>query len=72
MFTGHPGYPDGLTVQFPPGLMSGTVFTVEGKGMPRRSESGHGNLLCSIRVTVTDAEREKLTSQSALIRGIFT
>ena len=72
VFTGHPGYPDGLTVQFPPGLMSGTVFTVEGKGMPRRSESGHGNLLCSIRVTVTDAEREKLSSQSALIRGIFT
>jgi len=72
VFSGHPGYPDGLTVQFPPGLMSGAVFTVEGKGMPRRSESGHGNLLCSVRVVVTDVEREKLTSQAAAIRSIFT
>ena len=71
-FNGHPAYPDGLTVTFPPGIMSGSVYTVDGKGMPRRPESGHGNLLCSVRVVVSDVEREKLSAQSALIRGIFS
>jgi DnaJ family protein A protein 2 len=71
-FMGHPAYPEGLTLSFPPGLMSGTVFTVEGKGMPRRPEGGHGNLLCSVRVVVSDAERERLVSQSAAVRAIFT
>lgn len=68
---GHPGYPDGLVVDIPPGLMSGTTFTVEGKGMPRRPEGGHGTLLCHIRVVVSDSEREKLTSQSVMLRAIF-
>ena len=68
---GHPGYPDGLVVDLPPGLMSGTTHVVDGKGMPRRPEGGHGNLLCHIRVVVTDAEREKLASQSVMLRAIF-
>jgi len=71
-FTGHPAHPDGLVITFPPGIMSGGVHTVDGKGMPRRPESGHGNLLCSVRVVVSDVEREKLSAQSALIRAIFT
>ena len=71
-FTGHPGYPEGLVVTFPPGIMSGNVYVAEGKGMPRRPEGGHGNLLCAVRVVVGDSEREKLVAQSALIRAIFT
>lgn len=70
-FTGHPAHPEGLSISFPPGIMSGTMYTVEGKGMPCRPEGGHGNLLCAVRVSVTESEKEKLTSQSALIRGIF-
>ena len=69
---GHPGYPDGLLVDLPPGLMSGTTHVVDGKGMPRRPEGGYGNLLCHIRVVVTEGEREKLTSQSVMLRAIFT
>ena len=69
---GHPGYPDGLVIDLPPGLMSGTTHVVDGKGMPRRPEGGHGNLLCHIRVVVTDAEREKLTSQSVMLKAIFS
>jgi len=67
---GHPGYP-GLVVDLPPGLMSGTTHVVDGKGMPRRPEGGYGNLLCHIHVSVTDAEREKLASQSVMLRAIF-
>ena len=71
-FTGHPAYPDGLSITFPPGLMSGTIFTVEGKGMPRRPEGGCGTLLCSVRVVVSDAERERLTSHAEQVQAIFT
>jgi DnaJ-class molecular chaperone len=70
-FSGHPGYTEGLVLNLPPGIMSGTTYSAEGKGMPRRPDGGHGNLLCSVKVVVTEAEREKLNSQSALIRGIF-
>jgi DnaJ-class molecular chaperone len=69
--TGHPGFTEGLVIDLPAGLMSGTTHTIEGKGMPRRPEGGHGILLCHIRVVVTDAEREKLGSQTAMLRAIF-
>jgi molecular chaperone DnaJ len=72
---GHPGFaePDGLIIELPPGLMSGTTHTIEGKGMPRlgKEAGGYGILLCHIRVVVSEVEREKLRSQSAMLGAIF-
>jgi DnaJ family protein A protein 2 len=68
---GHPGYPEGLDVQIKPGFMSGEVLVVEGKGMACRG-GGFGNLVCHIGVKVTDQEREKLSSQSIMLKAIFS
>lgn len=70
--SGHPGYPDGLSVTLRPGLMSGESMTVEGKGMPLRGGSGFGNLVCHITVAVSEQEREKLSSQSVMLKAIFS
>ncbi len=69
---GHPGYPEGLPVTLKPGLMTGDVFGVEGKGMPIREKGGFGSLVCHIAVKVTEQEFEKLSSQSMLIKAIFS
>jgi len=69
---GHPAHSDGLVVDIPPGVMSGTTHTVEGKGMPQRQSGGYGNLVCHITVVLTDSEKEKLRSQTTMIRSLFT
>jgi DnaJ-class molecular chaperone len=69
---GHPGYPNGLTVEIPPGKMTGTTHIVEEKGMPKRGTQGYGTLECHIMVTITDMEKERLEKQSVLIRTLFT
>ncbi len=69
--SGHPGYPDGLQVILKPGWMSGETMIVEGKGMTRR-EGGYGNLACHITVKVTEQEKEKLASQSIMLKAIFS
>jgi DnaJ family protein A protein 2 len=68
---GHPGYPDGLVVELPPGIMSGEVFVIEKKGMPKR-EGSYGNLACHVSVKPTEQEREKLSSQSVMLKAIFS
>jgi DnaJ family protein A protein 2 len=66
---GHPG-DAGLKVTLPPGLMSGTSFTVAEKGMAT-SSGKFGDLVCHITVTVKPDELEKLKTQSTMLRAIF-
>jgi len=68
----HPGYPEGLSIEVPPGFTNASVFLVEGKGMPFRGQPGFGQLSIHIKVTVSDLEKEKLRSQSAILKSLFT
>jgi DnaJ-class molecular chaperone len=68
----HPGYPEGLSIEVPPGFTNGSIFVVEGKGMPFRGGPNFGQLSIHIKVVVSDLEKEKLRSQSVILKSLFT
>lgn len=68
----HPGYPEGLPIEVPPGFTNASVFVVEGKGMPIRGQATFGQLSIHIKVVVSDLEKEKLRSQSVILKSLFT
>jgi DnaJ-class molecular chaperone len=68
----HPGYPEGLPIEIPPGFTNASVFVVEGKGMPIRGQTTFGQLSIHIKVVVSDLEKEKLRSQSVILKSLFT
>jgi DnaJ-class molecular chaperone len=67
----HPGYPGGLFIEIPPGFTNGSIFNVDEKGMPLRENRGFGQLSIHIKVVVSDVEKEKLRSQSAILKSLF-
>lgn len=68
---GHPGYPDGLFVHIPAGVVNRQEITVEGCGMPRSIGSGFGDAILVLTVLATKDERILLESQKETLQGIF-
>jgi DnaJ homolog subfamily A member 2 len=72
LLEGHPGHAGGLSIVVPPGTMRGDVVTVQGEGMPRGSGgTARGNLMCTVNVEATAAERARLTEKRALLEELF-
>lgn len=67
---GHPGYPTGLDIQIPQGILHGEVLLVQEKGM-RRKGSGFGNLHCKIHISISDKDREILKRNEPLLKAMF-
>jgi molecular chaperone DnaJ len=60
------------SVEIPPGTQSGALFRVRGRGAPRRSGRGRGDLVVRANVltpTGVDGEQEKLLRRLAELRG---
>jgi DnaJ family protein A protein 2 len=68
---GHPGYPDGLFVHIPAGVVNRQEITVEGVGMPRSIGSGFGDAILVLTVLATKDERMLLETQKDVLQGIF-
>jgi DnaJ-class molecular chaperone len=67
---GHPGFPDGLPVEIPAGVVNLEVVPVSGKGMPKR-EGGFGNLQLTVRVQIRQSEKAALQNNQPLLEAIF-
>lgn len=67
---GHPGHPQGLSVEIPVGIQNGEVVVVVGEGMPRKS-GGRGDLRLSVFVRATDAEKSALKAGREVLVGVF-
>lgn len=59
----HPCGP--LEVEIPCGTMSGEVVNISGKGMPT------GDLLITVHVTVTSAQKKTLETNKDILKGLF-
>lgn len=68
---GHPGFPDGLYIHIPAGVVNRQEITVEGCGMPRSVGSGFGDAILVLTVLATKEERVLLESQKETLQGIF-
>lgn len=62
---GHPGF-ESLDLVLEPGVQSGEVVIMEGKGLPRK-DGGHGALHILVSVTATAAEKALLLTKKAEI-----
>jgi DnaJ family protein A protein 2 len=60
----HPGGP--VEVEIPCGIMSGEIVRLEGKGMP-----SSGDLLVTVHVAATTAEKKTLEANKAILEGLF-
>lgn len=67
---GHPGFPDGLSVEIPGGTQNLEVLSIAEKGMPKKS-GGFGSLLLTVRVVVAPKEKESLEKNKPLLEAIF-
>jgi DnaJ-class molecular chaperone len=68
---GHPGHPNGLTVEIPAGTMRGDTITVAGEGMPCRGTTRRGKLQVAISLDVKKEEKEKLIANKELLSSLF-
>ena len=68
---GHPGFPNGLTIELPGGLQNGNTFTLHNHGMPTQTER-MGDCVLHIRVEPTNAEKEILLTKKEELRSLFT
>lgn len=67
----HPGYPQGLPIEIPPGFTNGNVYHVDDKGMPKKGTTSFGKLQVHIHVQVSEDEKNKLVGASMVLKGIF-
>lgn len=67
---GHPGYPDGLTIQIECGVQNSKTLIYQGKGMIKK-QGGYGNLHCKIHISVTDKDREILKRNEPVLKAMF-
>jgi DnaJ-class molecular chaperone len=67
----HPGYPQGLAIEIPPGFTNGNVYHVDDKGMPKKGTTSFGKLQVHIHVQVSEDEKNKLVGASMVLKGIF-
>jgi DnaJ homolog subfamily A member 2 len=68
----HPGFPQGLQVQIPPGFTNGNVYHIDEKGMPKKGTLSFGKLQVHIHIQISDDEKEKLKNASMILKGIFS
>lgn len=72
---GHPGHPQGLTLEIPAGVQNGEVVKVTGEGMPVRGGAGRrGDLHVRVKVVMTESEKAALADADvrAQIRAVFS
>ncbi len=67
----HPGFPDGLEVEVPPGSIHMNDVIVKGAGMPIRGLDLKGDAIITLRVTVLDNEKKAIHENIVLLRSIF-
>ena len=68
---GHPGYPDGLTIQIACGVQNNKTVIYPEKGMVKKG-GGFGNLHCKIHISVTDKDRDALKRNEPILKAMFT
>jgi DnaJ family protein A protein 2 len=69
---GHPGYPDGLTIQIECGVQNNKTLIYQGKGMIKKGATvTHGNLHCKMHINVTDKDREVLKRNEPVLKAMF-
>jgi len=68
--TGHPGYPDGLTLTIPAGVKHTETIIFNQKGMVKKG-GGFGDLHCKIHISVTDKDREILKRNHVVLNAMF-
>jgi DnaJ-class molecular chaperone len=70
---GHPGFPDGLQIDIPQGYTNDDVMRIADKGMPKKGlTAAFGNLICKIRVQITEAEKDVLVKNKTLLSVMFS
>jgi DnaJ family protein A protein 2 len=67
---GHPGFPDGLEMPIPCGVVNREVMCVKEKGMTRRN-GGYGDLYVEIQFKATDDEKNILQRNQPLLSAMF-
>jgi DnaJ family protein A protein 2 len=69
---GHPGFPGGLPITIPEGILNGENVTVERRGMPKKGQSGeYGVLRCRVNMTVSEKDRDILMRNKTLLQAMF-
>lgn len=68
----HPGFPQGLQIQIPPGFTNGNVYHMDEKGMPKKGTSSFGKLQVHLHIQVSEEEKLKLQNASMILKGIFS
>ena len=68
---GHPGYPGGLPIQIPLGILHGEIVTVGAKGMPKKGKAEFGDLRVRVNVTLSEKEREILARNAIVLQAMF-
>lgn len=69
--SGHPGYPDGLTIQIACGVQNNKTVIYQDKGMSKKGTNTFGNLHCKIHISVTDKDREILKRNESILKAMF-
>lgn len=67
---GHPGHPQGITVDIPVGVQNGETVVVAGEGLPKKN-GGRGSLRLSVSVRATDAEKNILKGGREKLLELF-
>jgi DnaJ family protein A protein 2 len=68
---GHPGHPQGLSIEIPVGIQNGETLLIVGEGMPRK-EGGRGDLRLLVSVRATDAEKSIVKAGREKLLEMFT
>lgn len=68
---GHPGFPDGLEINVPPGSIHFNDIVIKGAGMPIRGMDQKGDAIILLRVQVSESEKKAIQENLELLRSVF-
>jgi DnaJ-class molecular chaperone len=68
---GHPGFPNGVPIEVPPGVQNMWSGTIPGLGMPVRGTPKFGDAIVSILVVPTGAEMDALKAKGSVLREVL-
>ncbi len=71
MIQKHPGFPEGLEVVIPPGSIHMNDIIIKGAGMPIRGQDLKGDAIITLRVQVSEQEKQRIGENLELLRSIF-
>lgn len=71
MLYGHPGYPQGVPIEIPPGVQNMWTGTIPGLGMPVRGTPKFGEAYVSILVAPTPEETTALKNHSVVLKSVL-